>query len=193
MIDNSDLKKTLNFLNIKKNKLILTHCVSNYPTKLDSSYLSNIREIQKFNYLVGYSDHTIGTQAALAATSLNIKLIEKHITLNNNDIGPDHFCSLEVHKLKKFIEDIRDIEASIKKKKRELLKEERLTKIVAKKSLYLFQNLKKGQKIKKKDLIALRPLGTGIPVKEYKKVVNKTVNKNLAKFEQLKFKYLNKI
>ena len=102
MIDTKNLKKTLNHLKLRKNKLLLTHCVSSYPTNLRDSYLSNILTLKKLPYLYGYSDHTIGDQAIFCSISLGIKLIEKHITLDKYDNGPDHYCSMECKDLKKF-------------------------------------------------------------------------------------------
>ena len=94
MSTNNEIKKTIDFLDLKKYLYIL-HCVSDYPTKLIDTNFGYLKRINKFGYNFGFSDHTIGKSASLAAVCLGSKIIEKHITLNKYDKGPDHLSSLE--------------------------------------------------------------------------------------------------
>ena len=98
----------------KKGKLILKknvsllHCTSEYPTPYEEVNLLSIRTLQKkFNLDIGYSDHTSGITAAIIATTLGAKIIEKHITLNKKQLGPDHKSSLEPHEFKEMVNQIR--------------------------------------------------------------------------------------
>ena len=93
-------------------KLAILHCVSDYPTEIKNSYLSNINDLKSLGYTVGFSDHTIGIEASCSAVSLGARIIEKHITLDRKMIGPDHRSSLECEKLKNFISKIQDINYS---------------------------------------------------------------------------------
>ena len=70
--------------------LMLLKCTSAYPAPPDSIHLATIADMkQKFNCLVGFSDHTLGTVVPCAAIAAGAVAVEKHITLNRNDGGPD--------------------------------------------------------------------------------------------------------
>jgi len=80
------------------NKIKLLYCVSKYPAQLkDVNFYSTIFTETLYK---GFSDHTIGLTASIVAMSLGAKIIEKHITLDKNMIGPDHACSIELNELK---------------------------------------------------------------------------------------------
>ena len=182
----TEIKKTLNFLRLPRNKLIIMHCVSEYPTKLDESQLGFIKELKKLKYPIGLSDHTMGFESSIASTTLGIRIIEKHITLNNNMHGPDHQSSMHVKYLKKFVTTIDDLVKSLHIKQRTLSKEERENSKVAKKALYYNKSLKKYKKLDLNDLISLRPLGNGISPSEYNLFIGKKLKKNIKKFQILK-------
>ena len=92
--------------------LILLHCTSLYPCPDDEcNLLSIIKMKKKFkNVKIGFSDHTMGIDAAPAAVALGANVIEKHITLNNLMSGPDHKASLNLNNFKKMVKKIRKIE-----------------------------------------------------------------------------------
>ena len=72
-------------------ELVLLHCVSSYPAPYESINLRAMRTLQQgFGLPVGFSDHTVGNQAAIAAAVLGAVAIEKHLTLDRNMEGPDH-------------------------------------------------------------------------------------------------------
>ena len=190
MMNNSEIKEILKKLNIKKNKLSILHCISEYPTKLSDSQLGVIKELKKFGYIVGFSDHTVGFEASIGAICFGAQIIEKHITLDNKMKGPDHLASLNVKDLKKFVETLRTMEKLRDFKKRSITSEEVKTKFIAKKSIFINKNLSKNQKIKIKDLMPLRPLKNGIPIKNVDKVINKKIKKKISKLYQIKFKDL---
>ena len=143
----TEIKKTLNFLRLPRNKLIIMHCVSEYPTKLDESQLGFIKELKKLNYPIGLSDHTMGFESSIASTSLGIRIIEKHITLNNNMHGPDHQSSMNVKHLKKFVKTIDDLVKSLQQKQRTISEEEKGNSKVAKKRYIINKSLKKYKKL----------------------------------------------
>ncbi len=190
MMNNSEIKEILKKLNIKKNKLSILHCISEYPTKLSDSQLGVIKELKKFGYIVGFSDHTVGFEASIGAICFGAQIIEKHITLDNKMKGPDHLASLNVKDLKKFVDTLRTMEKLRDFKKRSITSEEVKTKFIAKKSIFINKNLSKHQKINLKDLIPLRPLKHGISIKDLDKIINKKVKKNIGKLYQIKFKDL---
>jgi N,N'-diacetyllegionaminate synthase len=188
MSTTSEVKKTINFLKLKRDKLAILHCISDYPTSIDETQLFNINLLKKFGYNIGFSDHTIGKLSSSVAVGLGANIIEKHITLDNNMKGPDHQMSLPTSKLKDFVQELKSIKKSFFKKERTLTTKEKLTKKVAKKSLYFKSNLKKNHRIKVFDLISLRPTNNGISPSEYKFFINKILKKDVMKYQILKRK-----
>ena len=191
MSKEKEINNTLSHLNCAKNKLAVLHCISDYPTKLKDTNFGFFKKLKnKLKYEIGFSDHTIGENASLVATSLGANIIEKHITLDNNLPGPDHSASLNVKYLKSFVNKINDIKQSINSSKKQITKLEKKTLIVAKKSIYYKRNLKKNSKIKQKDIIALRPKDKGLSPSLYKFVLNKSLKRNVKKFTPIKLKDL---
>ena len=189
MMNNNEIKEILKKLSIKKNKLSILHCISEYPTKLSDSQLGVIKELKKFGYIVGFSDHTVGFEASIGAICFGAQIIEKHITLDNK-MKDLITLPLNVKDLKKFVETLRTMEKLRDFKKRSITSEEVKTKFIAKKSIFINKNLSKNKKIKIKDLIPLRPLKNGIPIKNIDKIINKKIKKKISKLYQIKFKDL---
>jgi N,N'-diacetyllegionaminate synthase len=192
MIEEKNLKKTLNFLKIKKDMLCLMHCISNYPTELKDTQFGYFEKLKKFKYPLGWSDHTKGNIASTSAVALGAVVVEKHITLDNNMVGPDHKASMNVKNLKKFTENIHDIFLSIKTLSRKIDTKENQVKKLAKKSLYYVSNLNKGEIIKESNLQALRPRANGISPNQILKIRGKKLIKNVKKDFLISLKHLKK-
>jgi pseudaminic acid synthase len=89
--------------------LVLLHCVSGYPTPAGESNLRTMSDLaERFEAVVGLSDHTLGTAVSVAAVSLGATLIEKHVTLSRADGGPDSSFSLEPDELALLVSSCRD-------------------------------------------------------------------------------------
>ena len=92
----------------------LLHCNTQYPTPFEDANLKAMLTLKKrFGFPVGYSDHTLGIEAALAAVALGAKVIEKHFTLDKRMEGPDHKASLDPQELKVMVSSIRNIEVAV--------------------------------------------------------------------------------
>jgi pseudaminic acid synthase len=86
----------------------ILHCISTYPTKYEDCNLKVLPLMAKtFGTVVGFSDHTTGTAAAVAAVALGASIIEKHLTLSRADGGPDAAFSLEPDEFKAMVHDCR--------------------------------------------------------------------------------------
>ena len=181
-----EIKKTLKFLKLNKKKLVIMHCISEYPTKLEESQLGFIKKLKKFKFPIGLSDHTEGFEASIASVALGVKFIEKHITLNNKMYGPDHKSSLHVKYLNQFVTVIHSLSKSLHSEERKLSREEILTAKVARKALYYNKNLKKNYKLKFNDLIPLRPLGSGLSPSMFNFIIGKKIKKDVKKFQIIK-------
>jgi sialic acid synthase SpsE len=89
-------------------------CTSVYPAQDNILNLSSILEYKKiFKVPIGYSDHSLGIEACIAAVSLGARIIEKHFTLNKKKKGADHQLSLEPKEFKKMVKIIRKIETML--------------------------------------------------------------------------------
>ena len=90
------------------------HCITEYPAPKKLINLNFIATLKKcFGLNVGYSDHTLGIEIAVAAVALGAEIIEKHITLDNNLKGPDHKASLNPQEFKTMVDAIRNVEKSL--------------------------------------------------------------------------------
>lgn len=94
--------------------ITILHCTTNYPCPFEDVNLKAMLTLRdEFRLPVGYSDHTIGTEVAVAAVSLGAKVIEKHFTLDRNMEGPDHVASTEPEEFAAMVTRIRNIEMAM--------------------------------------------------------------------------------
>lgn len=103
-----DVEKALNGLPV-----IPMHCVSSYPCPIEDANLLAVRLLRGRWGEVGFSDHTLSTVLPSAAVALGTGYIEKHITLNRGDYGPDHASSLEPHEFAEMVKNCREVEAAL--------------------------------------------------------------------------------
>jgi N,N'-diacetyllegionaminate synthase len=106
-----EIRQSLALIKDVPNVYIL-HCVSEYPLPFKRANLSVIKTLQaEFpNNKIGYSDHTLGILAPIAAVSMGARVIEKHITLDKTMEGTDHIISADPKELTQMVNEIRDIE-----------------------------------------------------------------------------------
>ena len=104
-----EVVESINFVLEKNKNLIVLKCTSDYPAKIEELNLKSLKSLQeifKNKITYGFSDHSIGSVAAITSLKFNVKFIEKHFTLNKNSNGPDHKASTDPKELKLFIQDI---------------------------------------------------------------------------------------
>jgi len=159
--------------NLKDKDIIILHCTTSYPADPNDVNILAINFLKKkLKNHIGYSDHTLGNEAALAAVSLGAKVIEKHITLNKNLIGPDHQASLDPKEFFKFVHSIRKLEKILGKEKKILTFNERKIKKLVRKSIVAKTNINKGDFFTLNNIICKRPEG-GISPINWKKIIGK--------------------
>jgi len=161
-----EVEDAVNNIHSQKNKdIILLHCTTNYPCKnTDANIRAMLTLRDVFQLPVGYSDHTLGITAAIAAVSLGACVIEKHFTLDKKLSGPDHKSSLEPDEFKELIKNIRIVEESLGDPIKKPLETEKEIIKIARKSIVANMDIKQGEVIKKNMLSYKRP-GTGLPQK----------------------------
>ena len=171
--------KKLNF----KRKLSILHCVSSYPVEKQNANLLAIKTLKKkfVSCNVGYSDHTVGITACIAAAALGAKIIEKHFTLDKNYSNfRDHKISANPKEFKDLSDQIKLISLMLGDGKKKISKAEKNNIKSMRRSIAVNQNFIKGQKIEKEQLIWLRPESSYKPGEE-KIILNKVLKKNLNK------------
>jgi N,N'-diacetyllegionaminate synthase len=187
----SEIKKALKTLTItgtKKINITLMQCTSAYPAPYDEINLNTIvtlRDIFKLN--IGFSDHSLGVQASLAAVALGAKVIEKHITLSKKLKGPDHRASLDPKEFKFMVQGIRIVEKSLGSKIKKVTKSEKKNIYIVRKSIVASTKIKKNEKFSNFNITCKRP-GTGISPLFLKKLIGKKSIKNFNKNELIRIK-----
>ena len=158
-------------------KISLLHCTTEYPAPYKEINLRAIQTLKdKFGLPVGYSDHTLGVEASVAAVALGATIIEKHFTLDRDMDGPDHKASLEPQELYTLVQSVRNVEAALGDGKKGVTDCEKENRIVARKSIVAKCQIKKGEELTESKLTTKRP-GTGIsPMQWYSVLGTKAVH-----------------
>jgi len=179
-----DIVKRANSKLIEENKLVLLHCVSSYPTNIEEANLRAIPFMKEaFHLPVGYSDHTLGILACLAAVALGACLIEKHFTLDKNRQGfRDHQLSADVKDITELVAKVRQLEKSLGEYKKEPTEHEMANRTSMRRSLAAKGNIPQGTIITEDMLAALRP-EVGVPAYSLKEVIGKASKRNIARGE----------
>lgn len=169
-------------------KLVLLQCTANYPIKDQEANLHIIPVYKnKFNCLVGYSDHSIGIGAAPFAIPLGACVVEKHFTLDKNEKGPDHLASLNPEELIDFVKIVRKAENFIGKGIKEPTESEKKTKKALQKYLVSKTAIKKNNLFSLNNIVAKRTGGKGISPIEYRKIVGTKATRNYQKDEIIEY------
>lgn len=151
--------------------IILLHCVSNYPAKVEDMNLRAMETLRDtFRLPVGLSDHSLGITIPIAAAVLGACVIEKHFTTDKNLPGPDHQASLEPHELQDMIAGIRTVELALGSGAKRPVQSEADNRLIIRRSLAAACNIPKGTVISLDMLKALRP-ASGISPALIEKVV----------------------
>ena len=191
MADLSDIETALEVIYKTGNRdVILLHCAINYPPNFKDLHLRSMDTMRKaFDVPIGFSDHTMGISADIAAVALGAKVIEKHFTISRKLKGPDHPFAVEPHELKAMVQGIRDAEASLGSTiKKHTAAESEMYKL-GRRSLVAACNIAKGTKIKREMLEVKRP-GFGIPTKMMAQVIGRIANQDIEEDDILSWKML---
>jgi N,N'-diacetyllegionaminate synthase len=143
--------------------LTLLHCVSAYPADAADVNLRAMQSLAaRFGVPVGYSDHTLGTEIAIAAAALGARVIEKHFTIDRNAPGPDHKASLEPDELIGMVAAIRNVESALGNGEKKPMPVEAEIARIARKSLFAACDIAVGE-VLSASMIAVRRPGHGMP------------------------------
>ena len=199
-----ELDQAIDFLKRRNANVILLHCVSKYPCPPEHLSLATIGFLaERYGIPVGFSDHSIGIDSALAAVALGAKVIEKHFSFSRDLWGADHKVSMTPEELKALVSGIRELERDPSKKAAYLAKEivkagmgsgtkvlqedEAVFRPYFRKSLMAGRDIPAGTVITGEMLYAMRPqqYAGGLPSEEYERVLGRKVAANLKKYDPI--------
>jgi N,N'-diacetyllegionaminate synthase len=169
------------------NNLTLLHCVSNYPCSDESLNLNVISTLKNaFQLPVGYSDHSVGFEAAVLSVALGSTVIEKHFTLDKNLPGPDHLASSTPKEFADLKVAVRRAEKMLGSQLKYRQAEEMQMASVSRKSIVVARNINEGELIRLEDLVLKRP-GTGLKSSYIKHLVGRKAKKALHQGKLISF------
>ena len=177
-----EVKKSINAIYDEGNeKLILLHCISDYPAKIEESNLYAINEMKKeFNLPVGFSDHTKGTLCSLSSAIMGANIVEKHMKHPDNSSSPDDIHALAPNEFSQLVKSIRLIE-SAKGSGEKIPSSSELKNLQKNRvSIIVMKEIEKGTKIEPEMRDIRRP-GNGISPFYYDQILSKTAKLNISK------------
>ena len=165
--------------------ITLLHCNTEYPTPIEDANLLAMQDRrEQFGLPVGYSDHTAGIEADIAAAALGAVVIEKHFTLDKTLPGPDHKASLSPEELTAMVAAVRKTELALGDGRKHVTESEAKNKPIARKSILAKRDIKKGEMFTPENLTVKRP-GDGISPMRWYDVLGKTAKRDFAEDEKI--------
>ena len=165
---------------IKKyhNKIIILHCISDYPTKLQDTNLARINYLKKLfpKYLIGISDHTKNLTSAIAATTIGVVAIEKHFKDTKDISSIDHEFSIDSRLLRELKENTVALKISLKELKKNNSNENKFK--FFRRSLFALKNINKNETFNKENIGTFRPK-IGMCSSKYFQILNKKAKINI--------------
>lgn len=172
------------------NDITLLKCTSSYPAPIEEANLCMIADLaNRFKVKVGLSDHTLGSIAGITAVSLGACMIEKHFILDRSIGGPDAFFSMNELEFSQMVEDIRTVESAIGQVNYEPTDKMKAGRAFSR-SLYVAENMKKGEVITEINVRSVRP-GYGLHPKYLPEILGKKVNRDIEKGTRFTLDYID--
>ncbi len=186
MSDQSEIEKAIKFF--KRGNVAILHCMSSYPTMRKDANLINIEYLKKRHKVItGYSDHVPGVNASINAALLGAEIIEKHFMPKKTVLAGDYSLSVDKEKLKSMIIKIEELSEMIGKVRTKTYNCEKYSKKTLRRSLYFSKNLRKGDKIKREDLMTLRPYHpNAVKIEDLNLIIGCKLKKNIKKDQVVK-------
>ena len=171
------------------NDITLLKCTYSYPAPIEEANLCMIADLaNRFKVKVGLSDHTLGSIAGITAVSLGACMIEKHFILDRSIGGPDAFFSMNELEFSQMVKDIRTVESAIGQVNYEPTDKMKAGRAFSR-SLYVAENMKKGEVITEINVRSVRP-GYGLHPKYLPEILGKKVNRDIEKGTRFTFELL---
>ncbi len=166
-------------------ELAVLHCVASYPTEPKDANLVFIRELQDIGVTVGYSDHTLGIEAAILSVAVGARIVEKHFAISKDYSSfQDHRLSADPKEFKEMVQRIRQAEELLGQKGKRILDVEKKVIQAARRSIVADCDLKKGECLTLKNITWLRP-GGGLAPGEEQQILGKRLCRNISHGEKI--------
>lgn len=170
-------------------KVILLKCTSAYPTPYSDMNLKLIPNMQEtFECICGLSDHSMGSEVAVASVALGAKVIEKHFTLRREDGGCDSAFSMEPEEFASMVTQVRHVEQALGKATYQLSEKQEEARHGSR-SLYIVEDVKQGEIFTENNVRSIRP-GCGMHTKHWEEVLGKAASCDLKKGTPLAWEYV---
>jgi len=178
----AEVIETVSAIKVCNQELGILHCVSSYPASYNELNLNRIKTLREQfpSEIIGFSDHSLGCQAAMVSIGCGAKIYEKHFTLDNNMQGPDHRFSADPQQLKEIVTSIRNVELSLGDYCIEPSENEHKMRALCRRSIVAARDLKPGMIIEESDIVMKRP-GTGLNPKEKHQIIGKVLKRDILK------------
>ncbi len=180
MAGKKELDKALDVITRHHSDIAILHCVSEYPTQYKNVNLRAITYLLKHygDYVIGYSDHTIGIATPVAAVAMGARIIEKHITIDRKLKGTDQEGSLAIDGIKRMVRDVRNLEASMGREDLFICDDVKIAREKLERSIATLRPLRCGHRLAKEDLHALSP-GNGYRWVDMEQIIGKKLKADL--------------
>ena len=166
-------------------QIIIHHCPSGYPARIEGINLNVIRTLKHmFPFPIAFSDHCPGWEMDVAAVALGANLVEKTITEDRTTRSVEHIMSIEPDMMRSFIETIRGVEGALGSDRRIMSEEELSKRKIARRSIHVKQDLPIGHVVGEDDLDYRRPAG-GIPPDAFEEVIGMRLTRSKGAEERL--------
>ena len=177
-------------LDAGNDQIAILKCTSSYPSPFDEINLNVIPALEeKFNVVVGLSDHTMGSEVAIAGVALGAKIVEKHFILDRNMDGPDSEFSMEPQEFKQMVDSIRNVEKALGNDNFELTEKMIINQDFSR-SLFVVKDMKMGDVITEDNVRSIRP-GFGLHPKYLNEILGKKVNTDLKRGIPFELKFIS--
>ena len=199
-----EVEKAVKFLHEKNNRVALLHCVSKYPCPPEELHLKTIEFYkERFDMPIGFSDHSIGIDSALAAVTMGATILEKHFSMSRTLWGADHKVSLTPQEFTDLVNGVREVQVNSARRKEVLESDfvqkgmgnkakvlqdsEAVFRPLFRKSLMAGQDIPEGTILTPDMVYAMRPqqYAGGLSSEEYEKVLGKKTKKALKKYDPI--------
>ena len=167
--------------------IALLKCTSSYPAPIAEANMAMIPDFkERFNVIPGLSDHTMGSTVPIVATTLGARIIEKHFILDRSIGGPDASFSMNEEEFIDMVKAVREAEKAIGHVNYEPT-EKQIKGRAFSRSLYVVEDIKKGEIISEENVKSIRP-GFGLHPKYYHEILGKIATENFFKGDRLSLK-----
>ena len=170
-------------------QVILLKCISSYPAPYENMNLNVIPNMKDtFDCICGLSDHSMGTEIAVAAVALGAKVIEKHFTLCRADGGEDSQFSMEPQEFKSMVQQIRNVEKALGTVTY-ALNDAQIDSRIYSRSLFVVKDIKQGEVFTPENVRSIRP-GIGMHTKHWDEILGKHARCDIEKGTPMDWKYV---